>query len=135
MELMIPRVAGQIQEVKAQPALIAIEVETMLDTHPDIQVLISTPGVGITTDTTILLTAGDFSSFLTSGHLVGYCDIAPLIRRSGSPSVANSPHSISQQATQKCSVPIKMGTWLTHKHFSCRTVLANNPFRVIRGSP
>src|SRR5699024_12380958 len=82
-----------------------------------------------------IFTAGDFSSFLTSGHLVGYCDIAPLIRRSGSPSVANSPHSISQQATQKCTVPINMGTWLTHKHFSCRTVLANNPFRVIRGSP
>src|SRR5699024_12378059 len=102
---MIPRVAGQIQEVKAQPALIAIEVETMLDTRPDIQVLISTPGGGITTDTTILLTAGDFSSFLTSGHLVGYCDIAPLIRHPGSPSVANSPHSISHHTTPQRTAP------------------------------
>src|SRR5699024_1671904 len=107
----------------------------MHSTHPDIQVLITSQRVRITSYTTFLLTAGDFSSFLTSGHLVGYCDSAPLIRRSGSPSVANSPHSISQQATQKCTVPINMGTWLTHKHFSCRTVLANNPFRVIRGSP
>src|SRR5699024_11860125 len=100
-----------------------------------IQFYISTPEYGINTYTTIMIKAGNFSPFLTSGHLVGYCDIVPLIRRSGSPSAAISPHSISQQATQKCSVPIKMGTWLTHKHFSCRTVLANNPFRVIRGSP
>src|SRR5699024_11264835 len=103
--------------------------------HPDLHVVSCAPAVGITTDTPIQLPAGDFSPFLTSGHLVGYGDIAPLIRRSRSPSVANSPHSISQQATQKCTVPINMGTWLTHKHFSCRTVLANNPFRVIRSSP
>src|SRR5699024_12388183 len=32
---------------------------------------------------TILLTAGDFSSFATPGHLAAYAGIAPVTRRSG----------------------------------------------------
>src|SRR5699024_8869501 len=65
VELIIPRVAAQIKEFKAQRALVATEVEAMVDAHPLTQVLISMPGVGIKTAATILLTAGDFSSFPT----------------------------------------------------------------------
>ena len=43
----------------------------------------STPGVGIKTAATILLTIGDASSFRTSGHLAAYAGIAPVTRRSG----------------------------------------------------
>ena len=83
MELIIPRVAAQIKELKAQRALVATEVEAMVDAHPLTQVLISMPGVGIKTAATILLTAGDFSSFPTPGHLAAYAGIAPVTRRSG----------------------------------------------------
>src|SRR5699024_10712473 len=55
-ELVIPRVAAQIKELKAQRALVAAEVEEMVDAHPLTQVLISMPGVGIKTAATILLT-------------------------------------------------------------------------------
>jgi len=83
VELVIPRVAAQIKELKAQRALVAAEVEEMVDAHPLTQVLISMPGVGIKTAATILLTAGDFSSFATPGHLAAYAGIAPVTRRSG----------------------------------------------------
>src|SRR5690625_1869245 len=83
VELIIPRVAAQIKELKAQRALVAAEVEALVDAHPLTQVLISLPGVGITTAATILLTAGDFSSFPTPGHLAAYAGIAPVRRRSG----------------------------------------------------
>ena len=83
VELIIPRVAAQIKELKAQRALVATEVEAMVDAHPLTQVLISMPGVEIKTAATILLTAGDFSSFPTPGHLAAYAGIAPVTRRSG----------------------------------------------------
>lgn len=47
VELIIPRVAAQIKELKAQRALVATEVEAMVDAHPLTQVLISLPGVGL----------------------------------------------------------------------------------------
>ena len=83
VELVIPRVAAQIKKLKAQRALVASEVEAMVDVHPLTQVLISMPGVGIKTAATILLNAGDFSSFATPGHLAAYAGIAPVTRRSG----------------------------------------------------
>lgn len=83
VELIIPRVAAQIKELKAQRALVATEVEAMVDAHPLTQVLISLPGVGIKTAATILLNAGDFSSFPTPGHLAAYAGIVPVTRRSG----------------------------------------------------
>lgn len=83
VELIIPRVAAQINQLKAQRAIVASEVEAMVDAHPLTQVLISMPGVGIKTAATILLTAGDFSSFPTPGHLAAYAGIAPVTRRSG----------------------------------------------------
>lgn len=83
VELIIPRVAAQIKELKAQRALIASEVEAMVDAHPLTQVLISLPGVGIKTAAAILLAAGDFSSFPGPGHLAAYAGIVPVTRRSG----------------------------------------------------
>jgi hypothetical protein len=55
VELIIPRVAAQIKELKAQRALVAAS---------------------------ILLDAEDFSSFPTPGHLAAYAGIAPVSRRS-----------------------------------------------------
>ena len=83
VELVIPRVAAQIKELKHQRTIVADEVEKLLDDFPLSRVLMSMPGVGIKTAATILLTIGDASSFNTAGHLAAYAGIAPVTRRSG----------------------------------------------------
>lgn len=83
VELVIPRVAAQIKELKHQRTIVAEEVEKLLDDFPLSKVLISMPGVGIKTAATIRLAIGDGSSFRTSGHLAAYAGIAPVTRRSG----------------------------------------------------
>jgi hypothetical protein len=45
VELVIPRVAAQIKELKHQRAIVAEEVEKLLDDFPLSQVLMSMPGV------------------------------------------------------------------------------------------
>ena len=47
VELVIPRVAGQVKELKEQRAVVAREVEAMLGDFPLASVLMSTPGIGI----------------------------------------------------------------------------------------
>jgi transposase len=83
VELVIPRVAAQIKELKHQRTIVAEEVEKLRDDFPLSRVLMSIPGVGIKTAATILLTIGDGSNFQTSGHLAAYAGIAPVTRRSG----------------------------------------------------
>lgn len=83
VELVIPRVAAQIKELKHQRTIVAEEVEKLLDDFPLSQVLMSMPRAGIKTAAAILLTIGDASSFKTSGHLAAYAGIAPVTRRSG----------------------------------------------------
>lgn len=83
VELVIPRVAAQIKELKHQRAIVAEEVEKLLDDFPLSQVLMSMPGVGIKTAATILLTIGDAGTFTSAGHLAAYAGIAPVTRRSG----------------------------------------------------
>lgn len=84
VELVIPRVAAQIKELKHQRAIVAEEVEKLLDDFPLSRVLMSMPGVGIKTAATILLTIGDAGTFTSAGHLAAYSGIAPVTRRSGS---------------------------------------------------
>lgn len=83
VELVIPRVAAQIKELKHQRAIVAEEVEKLLDDFPLSQVFMSMPGVGIKTAATILLTIGDAGTFTSAGHLAAYTGIAPVTRRSG----------------------------------------------------
>jgi transposase len=83
VELVIPRVAAQIKELKHQRAIVAEEVEKLLDDFPLSQVLMSMPGVGIKTAAMILLTIGDAGTFTSPGHLAAYAGIAPVTRRSG----------------------------------------------------
>ena len=83
VELVIPRVAGQVKELKEQRATVAREVETMLEDFPLASVLMSMPGIGIKTAAQILLNIGDGSAFETPGHLAAYAGIAPVTRRSG----------------------------------------------------
>ncbi|GAA4043750.1 IS110 family transposase [Arthrobacter methylotrophus] len=83
VELVIPRVAAQIKELKEQRAIVAAEVEKLLDDFPLSTVLMSMPGVGIKTAATILLSIGDASTFTSAGHLAAYAGIAPVTRRSG----------------------------------------------------
>ena len=82
-ELVIPRVAGQIAELKAQRTILGKEAGAMIDDFPGSIVLTQVPGVGAKTAADILLAAGDFSSFPTPGHLAAYAGIAPVTRRSG----------------------------------------------------
>lgn len=72
VELVIPRVAAQIKELKHQRAIVAEEVEKLLDDFPLSRVLMSIPGVRIKTAATILLTIGDAGSFTSAGHLASY---------------------------------------------------------------
>ena len=83
VELVIPRVAGQVKELKAQRATVAQEVEAMLEDFPLASVLMSMPGIGIKTAAQILLAIGDGTAFETAGHLAAYAGIAPVTRRSG----------------------------------------------------
>lgn len=82
VELVIPRVSPD-QELKHQRAIVAEELEKLLDDFPLSQVLTSMPGVGIKTAATILLTIGDAGTFTSAGHLAAYAGIAPVTRRSG----------------------------------------------------
>ena len=83
VELVIPRVAGQIKELKEQRATVAREVEAMLEDFPLASVLMSMPGIGIKTAAQILLNIGDGTAFESAGHLAAYAGIAPVTRRSG----------------------------------------------------
>lgn len=83
VELVIPRVAGHVKELKEQRATVAREVEAMLEDFPLASVLMSMPGIGIKTAAQILLAIGDGSAFETAGHLAAYAGIAPVTRRSG----------------------------------------------------
>lgn len=83
VEIVIPRVAGQIKELKAQRATVAREVEAMLEGFPLASVLMSMPGIVIKTAAQILLDIGDGTAFETAGHLAAYAGIAPVTRRSG----------------------------------------------------
>jgi len=47
VELVIPRVAGQVKELKEQRATVAREVEAILEDFPLASVLMSMPGIGI----------------------------------------------------------------------------------------
>ena len=83
VELVIPRVAGQVKDLKEQRATVAREVEGMLEDFPLASVLRSMPGIGLKTAAQILLNIGDGSAFETPGHLAAYAGIAPVTRRSG----------------------------------------------------
>lgn len=84
VELVIPRVAAQIKELKHQREIVAGEAEKQVDYFPLSQVLTRMPGVGVETAAQVLLAAGDLSAFPPPGHLAAYAGIAPVTRRSGS---------------------------------------------------
>ncbi|SDW90467.1 Transposase IS116/IS110/IS902 family protein [Arthrobacter sp. cf158] len=95
-ELVSARVAGQIKELKHQPAIVAKEVEKLLDAFPLSQDLMCMPGVCIKTRATILLTIGDAGTFTPPGHLAAYAAIEPGTRRSGPSNAVNSQHVVQQ---------------------------------------
>lgn len=69
----------------------APDVERMLDAHPLSSVLISMPGIGISTAARILLEVGDGSAFKSAGHLAAYAGIAPVTHRSGTSTRGEHP--------------------------------------------
>ena len=62
---------------------IEAEVLTIAQEIPQYTILLSMPGIGPKTATTILMTAGDFSDFPTAAHLASYAGIAPRTFQSG----------------------------------------------------
>ncbi|MGP5014779.1 IS110 family transposase [Glutamicibacter ardleyensis] len=78
VELVIPRVAAQIKELKHQRSIVASQVKKL----PLSIVLMSMPEVCIKTAATRLLIIGDASTFASAGHLAAYAGIAPVTRRS-----------------------------------------------------
>lgn len=81
-EFVIPQRAATIKALKQQRDSLAEQVEQMVAQFPLSEVLMSMPGVGITTACQILLAVGDCSDFPTAGHLAAYAGIAPTTRRS-----------------------------------------------------
>lgn len=82
-ELVISQLAANIKALQAQRDTIAGQVEEMLESFPLAQVLMSMPGVGITTASNILLSIGDCQDFADAAHLAAYAGIAPTTRQSG----------------------------------------------------
>ena len=83
VEMVIPRIAAQIKELRHQGAVLTTEVEKLVDDLPLSQVLISIPRVGIKTTSTILLSIGDGSTFKDAAHPAAYAGIAPTSRHTG----------------------------------------------------
>lgn len=108
VEPVIPRVAGQVKELKERRATVAREVETMLEDSPLASVLMSMPRIGIKTAAQILLTIGDASAFETPGHL-GLCR-----NRAGHTKIRHlDPRRVSrpfrQQAVEERAVLLRLG--------------------------
>lgn len=82
-ETVLPKLGESLKETLQQRKAIGEGVERMLDAHPLSAVLISMPGVGISTAARILLEVGDGSAFKSAGHLAGYAGIVPVTYRSG----------------------------------------------------
>jgi transposase len=111
VELVIPRVAAQIKELKHQRTIVAEEVEKFLDDFPFSTVLMSMPGVGIKT-------AATYSWPSATGAASALRDTSP-------PTLASHRHTalrhlhprripcpFRQQGTQERTVPIRMDSLL-----------------------
>ena len=108
VELVIPRVAAQIKELKHQRTIVADEVEKLLDDFPLSRVLMSMPGVGIKTAATILLTIGDASSFThrrTPRRLRRHRARDPALRHLHPRRI---PGPLRQQTTQERALQIRL---------------------------
>ena len=82
-EMVLAKLAASLRETLEQRALVADQVEQVLDAHPLAAVLTSMPGIGVRTAARILLEVGDASSFPSAAHLAAYAGLAPVTHRSG----------------------------------------------------
>lgn len=89
-EVVLPRLAKQLAELRKQRAEIAAEIEAIVEVHPLHPVLTSMPGVGVRTAAR-LLTEIVGKHFPTAGHLAAYAGLAPVTRRSGTSIRGESP--------------------------------------------
>lgn len=113
VELVIPRVAGQVKELKEQRATVAREVESMPEGFPLASVLMSLPGIGIKTAAQILLNIGDGTAFETPGHLAAYAGIAPVTRRSGTSIRGEFP---DRSANRRLKNALFYSAWVASNH-------------------
>lgn len=82
--LIVPNLAGSLQNVLDQRKLLATRIEELLEAHPLSQVLTSMPGIGVRPAARILIDVGDGSGFPSAAHLAAYGGLAPATRSSGS---------------------------------------------------
>jgi transposase len=80
----IADVAAALRDTRQRRAVLAGDLEALLEAHPLAPVLTSMPGIGFRTAIKILTIAGDGSAFPAAGHLAAYAGLAPVTRRSGS---------------------------------------------------
>ena len=109
VETIIGRVGASINNLGAERAQLAKEVERLLDDFPLRAVVISMPGVGAKTAATILQAIGDASAFPSATHLAAYAGIATRhssIRQVGP---RRAPRALGQQAAQERLVPFCLG--------------------------
>lgn len=89
-QIVLPRLAKQLIELRRQRVEVAAEVEKIVEHHPLHPVLTSMPGVGVRTAAR-LLTEIVGKHFPTAGHLAAYAGLAPVTRRSGTSIRGESP--------------------------------------------
>jgi len=80
--IVLPRLAAQLAELRAQREQVGTKVEELVYDHPLHLVLMSMPGNGIRT-TARLLTELSGKRFASAAHLASYAGLAPVTRRSG----------------------------------------------------
>ena len=81
--LVLPQLAAQLAQLRAQRLKLAADIEGLVDAHPLSKVLMSLPGIGVRTAAVILAEVCG-KTFPTAAHLASYAGIAPVTRRSGS---------------------------------------------------
>lgn len=122
VEIVIPRSADQMRELKHQRALLATEVEKLVDDLPLSQVVISLPGVGGKTTATSLQSTGDSNAIKSTAHLVAYAGIAPISRYAGISIHAEHPSRSRNKALKDAIFP---SAWVT----SCHGPLSSSCFQ------
>lgn len=88
-----------VEEADAHVTVLTARLHELLDTHPEMPLLMSIPGVGFITAATLTAEVGDWSRFSSARQLSAYFGIVPSVRASGSVARyghitrAGSPHA------------------------------------------
>jgi len=81
--LQLKTFAAQLQQLDTSLHTIRAQLRTALIQHPDVQHLLTIPGVGLLTALTLYLEIDGIQRFPTVGHFFSYCRLVPGAHNSG----------------------------------------------------